>query len=683
MEIELLTNGKFTTSGSSVLKMMQNNSMPILDMVVRESIQNCCDAVSINASSVDVNFLCGNFNVTDLAKEFTPLYDRMIDKFESQNSTFLAIRDSNTVGLTGSLDGNFKSSEKNQNLGKLVFHIMKPQEAEEAGGSWGIGKTVYYRIGCGLVIFYSKVKLDTGDYQERLVASLVENENEENGLLADYDENLGVAFFGSLTMDNKVKAIIDGEYIHSFLNIFNISPYKAEETGTTIIIPFTNEERLLNNNMFGDKKWWQTSIEDYLRVSIYRWYFPRMVDEFPKKYGPKLMVKINGNTINDNDETIIFKRFKELYQSCYGDNYPQWITKKPIVRKKDLSNEILGYFSYGKVTKEELHIIDKHFPLPYCYCQVDNNGGETNSPIIAFTRKPGMIVNYCSEGKPIGPILSNSNEFIIGVFSLNSPNFFNAMPTLSLDEYIRQGERSDHTSWTDYEIKELSRKIRVVNSIESGIKSELSTSYGDKKPVTGEGKINKSFAKFFGKLLMPDESFGNLGSSKTVSTKKTGCRTGQGSISTKKGSKIVFLEKQFRKDGIVLKYKMSLSSKVTSIIGSCSVNTINGIIPANKYEYEGLNFPFEIKKILAVVGKYDNKVEKKADVSVVFVDEGQNVKDFSSSMLKTSSGKNYGFRLERGVDCKNIDFYINVLISSLDKTVQMNFDFDIGEQEYE
>lgn len=44
MKIEIAEPGRMTQSGNSLLKLIQNNNMPILDLLVRESIQNSLDA---------------------------------------------------------------------------------------------------------------------------------------------------------------------------------------------------------------------------------------------------------------------------------------------------------------------------------------------------------------------------------------------------------------------------------------------------------------------------------------------------------------------------------------------------------------------------------------------------------------------------------------------------------------
>ena len=60
MKIEIAEPGRMTQSGSSLLKLIQNNNMPILDLLVRESIQNSLDAKNEKDPYVTVEFLTGD-----------------------------------------------------------------------------------------------------------------------------------------------------------------------------------------------------------------------------------------------------------------------------------------------------------------------------------------------------------------------------------------------------------------------------------------------------------------------------------------------------------------------------------------------------------------------------------------------------------------------------------------------
>lgn len=676
MKIELLSNSKFTTSGSSVLKMMQNNSTPSLDLIVRESIQNSIDAVLSNQSEVLMQFIYKEFKVSNLAPLFEDIGDILLKKYGNTTQKYIAIRDQNTYGLTGDLSGNFRPGDKNQNLGKLVFHIMKPQDKEGAGGSWGIGKTVYYRIGIGLVIYYSRVKLDNGCFQERLVATLVENENNKDGLLSSKANNLGVAFFGDLLNDDKtVTAIIDENRIHNLLNIFNIPPLSGTNTGTTIIIPFIDEKTLLSNNSIEDdhKNWWEDNIEQYLKVSILRWYFPRMCSNYPIEYGPKLIIYINYDKVEaDEINTPIFKKYSELYNACYCNNYSSWIKKVEITKQRNVEDKVIGYFTYGKVSAQELKMITNFLPSPYKYCLIDDETTK-HHPIIAFTRKPGMIVNYGSEEFAIG---NEKDNYILGVFSLNSSNrVISKSTSLNLDEYIRQSEKSDHTSWSDHEITTNSSKVLIVRAIYTGIKNELNNSYGEQITTTGEISINKNFAKKFGKLLLPDESFGNAASGNFEKNK--GVRAGGGLIHTKKQNKIEFINKKFYESSIVLEYKFTLKKSVKNILAINYINTINGGIHPIKYEETGLKYPCEIQKIFCKIEQYNQKTVSKIEVKPLL--DIDTIGDYSFSFLKTKDQKKYGFLLKANKNALPITFSIRLLINTKDKLMSTYFDFIIEE----
>ena len=69
MKIEIAEPGRMTQSGSSMLKLIQNNKTPVLDLFVRESIQNSLDAHKEGARAVTVEYLTGGFSSHELGNE--------------------------------------------------------------------------------------------------------------------------------------------------------------------------------------------------------------------------------------------------------------------------------------------------------------------------------------------------------------------------------------------------------------------------------------------------------------------------------------------------------------------------------------------------------------------------------------------------------------------------------------
>ena len=69
MQIEIAEPGRMTQSGSSLLRLIQNNKTPVLDLLVRESIQNSLDAHIADTRSVTVEFRTGGFISHQLGEE--------------------------------------------------------------------------------------------------------------------------------------------------------------------------------------------------------------------------------------------------------------------------------------------------------------------------------------------------------------------------------------------------------------------------------------------------------------------------------------------------------------------------------------------------------------------------------------------------------------------------------------
>ena len=90
MKIEIAEPGRMTQSGSSLLKLIQNNNMPILDLLVRESIQNSLDAKNETDPYVMVEFLTGEFGKAELNTELDGITDALNKKFWKDTYKYIA-----------------------------------------------------------------------------------------------------------------------------------------------------------------------------------------------------------------------------------------------------------------------------------------------------------------------------------------------------------------------------------------------------------------------------------------------------------------------------------------------------------------------------------------------------------------------------------------------------------------
>ena len=128
MEIEIAEHGRMTESGSSLLRLIQNNNIPLLDLLVRESVQNSLDAAKEKAKSVNVEFVTGKFDAAALNAHFDRITQKLDKKYPSaygDHYDFIQIKDSGTNGLTGPVS--YDDVENNQfgNLLKNLFIIVR------------------------------------------------------------------------------------------------------------------------------------------------------------------------------------------------------------------------------------------------------------------------------------------------------------------------------------------------------------------------------------------------------------------------------------------------------------------------------------------------------------------------------------------------------------------------------
>ena len=659
MKIEIAEPGRMTQSGSSLLKLIQNNNMPILDLLVRESIQNSLDAKNENDSYVTVEFFTGEFNKLALNSELEGIKESLNKKYWKNEYKYIAIRDSNTVGLTGKMHYDEVTDNQYGNLLKLIYEISKPQEAEGAGGSWGLGKTVYFRVGIGLVIYYSRIVNELGKYESRLAASLVENEMENNSLIPALPgkSKRGIAWWGQEIGVNKTKPITDEQYIEKILRIFGMDPYDGNLTGTTIIIPYIDEHMLLENNQIEYKDsedniirpFWRCSIEDYLRVALQRWYAPRLNNKkYP--YGKFLRAKINKKGIGLDNMEPAFQIVQALYNRAVSEEVCDDILNsdgveckvEEIILRKVLETTKAGTVAYAKVPRKILKTgYPDNKPEPYMYFNCEIKDKEKNKPVLFFTRKQGMIVSYEDVGNWVdGITASNKDEFIFAIFVLNSANkLTNTNGVYSLEEYVRKSEMADHTSWGDFSMG--NNNPRIISKVQAQVNSKISKEFSVEEEDT-TSRLNSGLGKMFGDLLLPPENFG-----KKPSGGSGGGQGGNGHTETHKN--IIFgydpSKTKYFSNGMVVKLTIKSRGKISSAGINLVIDSETGAIKPKDWEEKmGLSMPFAIDSTEIVITKLDGSVSNlKVDVDSNNVKN--KVEDIICELIKTNNNSGCGLRI--------------------------------------
>lgn len=681
MKIEIAEPGRMTQSGSSLLKLIQNNNMPILDLLVRESIQNSLDAKNNIDEYVTVEFLTGEFDKKALNHELEGITNALNNHYWKDSYNYIAVRDSNTVGLTGKLHYDEVADNQYGNLLKLIYEISKPQEAEGAGGSWGLGKTVYFRVGIGLVIYYSRIINENGAYESRLAASLVENELQSDSLIPVLNgkSKRGIAWWGEEIGNNKTRPITDEVYINKLLSMFGMTPYSRNTTGTTIIIPYIDEQVLLENNQIEYKDgedililpFWRSNLEDYLRIAVQRWYAPRLNNaKYP--YGKFLRAKVNDEGITLDQMEPAFKIVQALYNRATGversvdilDDSSIITNAEDIILRKVLEKTKAGTVAYTKVPRTVLKTgFPYNKPEPYMYFNCEIRDKEKNKPVLFFTRKPGMIVSYEDVGSWVDGIsASNNEEFIFAIFVLNSENkLIGTEENYSLEEYVRKSEMADHTSWSDFSIGNLN--TRIVSKVQGQVNNKISKEFLVEEE-DNVNRLNSGLGKMFGDLLLPPENFGykpSVGPGKTPG----------GSTHVEKHKNVVFgynaSKTRYSASGMTVKLQIKSRGKIKETGIRLAIDSETGAISAMDWENKiGMHMPFEIISYAIKVNKIDG------NETVIMMNVGNGVYEVKQGELKcelftTDNGSGYGMHVsldkEHSVD---LEFEVELQLNRKD-----------------
>lgn len=683
MKIEIAEHGRMTESGSSLLRLIQNQDMPLLDLLVRESVQNSLDAVKPGMPYANVDFHTGSFISKDLNSFFDKV-DKVLDKkFPSEKGPydFIEIRDTNTNGLTGPVRYDDVRNNQFGNLLKLVYEICKPQQAEGAGGSWGLGKTIYFRLGIGLVIYYSRIEQD-GKYTSRLAACLVEDETKGDSIIP-YDKNgvkRGIAWWGTQDgFGSKHTVPIENEKeILKILSVFGLEPFLEKETGTSVIIPYVSSNKLLNetyalNEEREHKPYWTNSVDAYLNVAVQRWYAPRIENRF-YSYGSYLSSSVNGRKILPEKMLPLFRVIRELYIRTFTDNTESsamLVTDGIDVKKEEINlrnvfsgGQTSGWLTFVKLTAEQLKMLppdnekSPYHQITNKYVTMDNGNG----PVIMYTRRPGMIVGYDYNGAWTHRMPHCSeNEYIIGLFTLNTVNTLkipntNQSKSVTLEEYIRQGEKADHASWSDRIVR--GNNFHIVQNIQRQVIRKISANYTEKNIDTTEKK-NIGLGHALADILLPATDFGRMAS---LPPKNTG--GGYGNSGSGKKSFFNIIGSPTYTSGKVT-YSFEMYSKVSSCCIELMVVTDFKKLKASAWENKdeiGKKFPLSFLEFAITDYKKNVKSAVLTECNVA-VDEQTDTADCDKFTIRKINSKDFGVPSSIRIDFKENDIVIHGVLS--------------------
>lgn len=601
--------------GNSILRSLQNNSLPKIDLIIRESLQNSLDAQLRSEKETVVDININKFESENLANYFEGIDKTLLNKYPGEQ-ILLAISDKKTKGLTGDFKTNDIEKLENSNFHKLIFGLGKNQEEEGAGGSWGLGKTSYSLIGSGIVIYYTKIKLEDNTFEERLIAALIENPKDNKRRLLPKGER-GIAWWGRYYKDDSetIYPITDTEEIERILGVLGLKRYE-QDTGTTVIIPYLQSDKEITT-----KEW-----ESEVRMAVQRWYGPRILNDSYSEITGNTILKCTVNGVTLHPDFFVFdsafRYVRDLYTSALsGKSICNEIQTKPVFgRKRSFKNENepIGYLSFIELSTKELKMLppDNERSLLEKCLLIDKGAskkGQSNI-VVAYSRKPGMIVSYNNDPNWVPDItLKDEDSYILAFFVPKSKtklsNFMINQGFTDLESYLRGIENADHASW----YKE-PKGITVVKYIREDIIKILKDSYSGEDDLQNISRATYLSQKF-GSIFMPPRGFGKQSTAPLAAPSNT--TDSSRSIGEKASTKITS-SKLLNMEILIINLEITIRKSADYTL-MCEVQKNDGeSINYDKWKKdisESLSYPFEIQDFALqfepndLIVKEDLKVE--------------------------------------------------------------------------
>lgn len=616
--------------GSAFLKSLQTEKLPELDLLVRESVQNSSDAsIGIDHKNFWIDYTFSEFDPSGLFEAMSGIEQPLRKKYGEGKQRFLEIRDSKTSGLTGPYDKDDLTDSDHGNYFKLIFDSGINQTQPGAGGNWGFGKSVYYRVSsAGIVIYYTRIADNgKGAPEERLVATMVENESSPTSILSGIVKNpTGRAWWGRPGAEEGVVwPVTNHGEIERFLSIFGLKPFASAETGTSVIIPFLDEKDLLEDVIPNDgasedeieRCVWSQSVPAYLEHALQKWYAPRLRNKELEQLenGSKwIRAKVNGTLLkNDREMNPVFKLVQELYNvalfKCCGKSYESSITsikcKDVCIRREGLTRSNVGYVAYARLTNRDIFGARAGIS-PYILTGNFKNSDDENEPIVMFAREPGMVISYSIDGTwsnrvkaPSKNAGSSDDEYIFAFyvprvdneFEENAPDNRRAIYG-NLGGYLRKCEESDHASWED------KAKFKLISKIKNGTAKKIAEgARGDDASTVNasasrlSGRIGKALMPERGALARPAKARGGSG----------GLGFSDGGVKPSFATGTTCLS-----DGVLaVPFEMGMGNKKSREI-RIEIQTEGGTLSPETWAKDiGTKFPVEIVKASAEIKKSD------------------------------------------------------------------------------
>jgi hypothetical protein len=475
-----LPDKQMAIRANTILKVLNGSSLNLLDILLRESVQNSLDAACEDGTdTVDINFDPVNFNdhtelENALSSVLNPgdlkedeLLQRLYKRVREGDPLILVLKDTGTTGLTGSVrrDSHDWGNGVKKNFDNLVYQFGINEGKSGSGGSYGFGKSIYYRMAkSGLLLFYSKCH-----GQEKLAFCMISEYEQKNA-----SNSTGISWWGETYEYNGEQysaPVTNSEVIGDILQNLKLNDlrFSGSQTGTLIGIVAPDISMLLinkddsetENSPFADEL---ELLQKQASASIQRWYWPRMSGKAPNGIDP----------LKQKSLRFYIKGKKVELDYCYGE-----LSK--LLEVAAISNTHVGYnhpsIHTEKITHEHggVHL----GTLAFSYEEVAKKIEDPTLGKIMMIRDPKMVI-FEKELRKIPEKYAVRAVFLLKSDSKVYPNrihYTNNTSPVYLDNVLRDSESATHSEWKvesiSNEAKWFKGYVRKVLGVESLIEARI------------------------------------------------------------------------------------------------------------------------------------------------------------------------------------------------------------------
>jgi len=460
---------------SSINKLLGSSpNLDDLSLFIREVAQNSWDARVKKEKVNDIKFEIEVATFTKTNSEafknnvFTgdEYAEKLIDLLvnaTSEAQPYIVIRDIGTVGLNGPTEANQEDDEGKNNFISFVRNIGQDKHDENDGGTYGFGKSVFFRYSTTRTfITYTRTHDEKGNLVSRLMGMTLNKECIPSAMKCTGRHWWGVKPPNNVEDYNQP---VTGDQADQLALSIGFRKYMPDETGTSVLLispsfPFDNQKISLKSSE--GRKIIATAMAETLNA----WYWPRMMGSGDKTG------KINSTVICDKQiielpsldqlrpldlYTTAFEQIQIKIASPTAETNPQVFLREII---HGTSREMYGYLAIFKATKAErppfaIQQLKERHPLAGMMWG-SSDGRVASSNHVALIRNQGQVIRYLETTPCNRPTQEYGAVFFLHPTGINASE---------INKEVKASEQAAHDDWSTTKSKRANFIIRKITEL--------------------------------------------------------------------------------------------------------------------------------------------------------------------------------------------------------------------------